>query len=448
MERLLAAILGGYRQHHGQVLGDNSLGSLLTPLRSRNSGDLASGRSSLDFLSEVTQGPTGLPPQRVRLALVAHFIKVASRDDGADLVPSIRHAALRQKVEAQWRVLRDILASAPHLTEYLVGFDAAGNELHAAPEVFAPVLRMCRSAGFGHLTYHAGEDFVHLLSGIRAVVEALTFLAMGTGNRLGHATAVGLEPSLWRQRIGPIVIMREGDRLDDLVVADHWLAGTIDSAALYRLQAAIGVHCQSIYGRILPSRLLYEAWQMRSLDPLTAFGQRGSRTIAPIEFKSEFDKVDFARANEEVYRLWERYHGVVGDMAARRKAAIQVTLGAADEPLAAEEMRILQDRVLDHILRQGVAIEVLPTSNVRIGVYDSYAEHHMMRWLGLRGGGPKVPICIGSDDPGIFATNIRNEYAHVLRELRKAMSGTSRDAYSELSRLVENGKTYRFSSGR
>src|SRR5690606_6384420 len=50
------------------------------------------------------------------------------------------------------------------LRNLIVGFDAAANELHAGPEVFSPIFRKLQYLGYTNFTYHAGEDFVHLLS--------------------------------------------------------------------------------------------------------------------------------------------------------------------------------------------------------------------------------------------------------------------------------------------
>ncbi|MFW5498890.1 MAG: hypothetical protein ACNI23_06500 [Maridesulfovibrio sp.] len=50
---------------------------------------------------------------------------------------------------------------------------------------------------------------------------------------------------------------------------------------------------------------------------------------------------------------------------------------------------------------------------------------------------------IASDDPGIFATCLRNEYAHAYRELlQKGYSECK--ALSEIERLIDNAWAFRF----
>ncbi|MDM3814237.1 hypothetical protein O9501_18730, partial [Proteus mirabilis] len=67
------------------------------------------------------------------------------------------------------------------------GFDVAGNENYLPIEVFSPALRLLRSGLYSStnefapriarplLTIHAGEDYGHLLSGIRCIDEAVSF---------------------------------------------------------------------------------------------------------------------------------------------------------------------------------------------------------------------------------------------------------------------------------
>lgn len=51
----------------------------------------------------------------------------------------------------------------------------------------------------GSETFHfsGGEDFSHLVSGLRTIVEAVIFLDLWPGDRLGHCTAIGISPDLW-----------------------------------------------------------------------------------------------------------------------------------------------------------------------------------------------------------------------------------------------------------
>lgn len=75
-------------------------------------------------------------------------------------------------------------------------------------------------------------------------------------------------------------------------------------------------------------------------------------------------------------------------------------------------------------------------------------NHHALGWLGLGEHSLRVPVdvVIGSDDPGIFATSLRMEYAHLLRSIRKEaeQSGEWKNPVDIMERVCLNAKRFRF----
>ena len=153
----------------------------------------------------------------VRVGLVIHFHK--NKDD-----PHCRIA--RWQAEGLLALLRD----QPLLRPLIVGIDAAGNELHATPRSFASIYGLVRNElalpistqgpfpirlGF---TYHAGEDFRDLLSGIRHVDEAAHLLRMEEGDRIGHGLALGWPAETFYSHSGRPA-PRRGDHVLDLLWA-------------------------------------------------------------------------------------------------------------------------------------------------------------------------------------------------------------------------------------
>jgi adenosine deaminase len=65
----------------------------------------------------------------------------------------------------------------------------------------------------------------------------------------------------------------------------------------------------------------------------------------------------------------------------------------------------IQNCVLNRLAEAGTIIESCPTSNLLIGGLRHYGEHPVQRFV--RAG---VPVVFGSDDPGIFKTNIAQEF--------------------------------------
>lgn len=101
-----------------------------------------------------------------------------------------------------------------------VAIDAANSELNMPPEVFAPAYRLFeQESNISHKTYHCGEDFLHLISGIRAVYEAITFLDLRNGNRIGHGISVGIHPREWLESMpGKLIVTRREWLLDMILV--------------------------------------------------------------------------------------------------------------------------------------------------------------------------------------------------------------------------------------
>ena len=67
--------------------------------------------------------------------------------------------------------------------------------------------------------------------------------------------------------------------------------------------------------------------------------------------------------------------------------------------------------ILLEMSQQGIIIESMVSSNVRISYYDHYKQHHITKWLDKQHNMPLVTLA--SDDPGIFNSNIFIEYSHL-----------------------------------
>lgn len=69
-------------------------------------------------------------------------------------------------------------------------------------------------------------------------------------------------------------------------------------------------------------------------------------------------------------------------------------------------VRAIEDnRLLDVLIEKEIALEICPSSNIALGVYDSYEQHPCAKLL-EKG----LTISLNSDDPPYFATSLGNEY--------------------------------------
>ena len=112
------------------------------------------------------------------------------------------------------------------------GIDTCASELDCRPEVYAQIYRylsdiIVQDKNGGVLesgnqkrklkmTYHAGEDFLDLTDGLRAIDEVIRFCGLHRGSRIGHALALGLNPYKYYEYKNWEVILTKQILLDDL----------------------------------------------------------------------------------------------------------------------------------------------------------------------------------------------------------------------------------------
>ncbi len=424
---LIQSIWRGYEEHHKAPEGS------VTPCAS------CPKIAAQYRMHKGTPIPVHKPPRKshMSLSLVAHFIKAEDTGNGL-----FRHHQLRTSLEQKARAFaqaRDYLyKTAPHMAKALVGKDAAGNEMDTPPEVFAPIFRFLHHKGLCNTTYHAGEDFEHILSGIRAVHEAMTFLSLGSGDRIGHATALGIAPH--KCSSNPIFCAR-GHWLDNLV----WLTRQIHlsprlanyQGLSFRFKQEIARYYSTIYTQDCPSLpVLWQAWEIRHLDIRLA-----GATLTPLDAytQSEMEKLKEAKEKcADAFKEWQKYHV----QCHRKKWHEKIKI---EEPALNDEfLCALQDSVLDEMREKNIIVEALPSSNVRISHYTSTDEHHILRWLDPADTRPAPHVVLGTDDPGIFATNLRNEYALLFHMLCKKYASDDEKPYQIIRHLIENSRSHRF----
>ena len=390
--------------------------------------------------------------RRLRLGLVPHFIKQSSAKDRDSFYrtgsprPRCRDAKLRMETDQRARALTSLIQCSPGLETLIRGVDAASNERHAGAEVFAPTYRRMRSAGISRFTYHAGEDFAHLASGLRAIAEAVLFLELDSGCRIGHGTAAGLSPKRWWRSVDGAVVMPAEDRLDDLVVARMlMLRSQLSSKQMPLIEAEINRLSMRIWDdpRVTPE-VLSDAWELRALDPLVRATDRFD--VDPQKRAEGRRHLLACERGPLAYSHFLRRHGVGATSSELQRTREEIVVFQDSDVLRSRDLRLFQHAVLKLLHERRIAIETLPSSNVRISIHDTYEHHHATYWLGARKDDVQAPVrvVVGTDDPGIFATSLRTEYAHLQRALEFHTKGRPLSPSDMIRRVAAESKLYRF----
>lgn len=99
----------------------------------------------------------------------------------------------------------------------------------------------------------------------------------------------------------------------------------------------------------------------------------------------------------------------------------------------------MQKRMMQHIAKIGISIETNPTSNVMIAGLKGYGHHPILSFFnkGLTGRAEDEEDCAqlhvstNTDDAGVFATSLRNEYSLMASSLERMKDKEGRFYYKK-----------------
>jgi hypothetical protein len=377
----------------------------------------------------------------------------------------------RREVETLARILEQF----PRSLQWIRGMDACTDELGVPSWVIAPFFRYLRDVSARvserllrldglevpalRTTIHAGEDFVHLLGGLRRIDKAIRYFRLREGDRIGHGIALGIDATQWAQSAGRVLVTRE-ERLFDLVwewvcYSRYRVPATADRRAclereIARLSTLIYTEARQPYELESLVELLHiETVLHHAGFPDRGTGvsnDRGTGVANNMLSRAECDKLRHSldgRHLEISKPVWKLLTDYLTDKDVFRRGQETEWVDPSDEAHALEG---IQFHLRSRIASLGIAVEINPTSNLLIGDLSDLQSHPLWRLNPpgpLREGVVRVPVCIGSDDPSVFATNLPNEYS-LLRDAIVLNGDSSVDADEWIDRVRECGLRMRF----
>ncbi|URL02948.1 hypothetical protein L4F91_05050 [Avibacterium sp. 20-126] len=384
---------------------------------------------------------------RPKLRLVCHFIKGKWNYHNISSIPDMNYhfKNIRENLIEKGKILQETFVKYPKLKDIIVGVDAAANEMDTPPEVFSPLYRFCRRNFIKKFTYHVGEDFEHLMTGIRAIYESIVFLNLKSGDRIGHATAIGLIPSDWIKAIPREVFISKGVWLENLLFARKVaIYLNIDNIQIYKLEYEINKLSKEIFGddysKKIDLLLLDSFFEHRYLNPEIVNNFLENKVILDLYEISLVKSIP----RDTLCLLRDRWFNVKTFTKYEEKEKV------CSDFFSENFLVKCQQYVQKLISEKSIVIESLITSNVRISIYNSIKDHHIFRWLRIanrkiEGDYPMI-IVLGSDDPGIFSTDLRNEIYHIFSILKYEFDYSDEKAISVIKMLNNNGFIYHFNN--
>ena len=413
------------------------------------------------IVSSIEHNYIGVDTNNWRYAFVYHFIKRKDQDIKADIP---RHLSLRKDVEHQAKAITRLLRDGDPLSQKVVGVDAANSEIYTRPEVFAQAFRFLRrQSSLYHtrmplgMTYHVGEDFYDIASGLRAVDEVQKFLGFRANDRLGHALVLGTDVRTYYDKRGYEVFGTQMELLDNAV----WLyfQGLI-------FGGSEGI-CQYLYDYARRSYLaIYQSDDFDIYDYRDAWLLRGDTPeIYLVDYPPDIVALDpwhlyalndgkdarEARKNHKAQSLYVRYH-YDNDVRKNGERSEHIKILRPYREGYIKLLEQIQQRMLTRLERLHIAVECNPSSNYKIGEMERYDEHPILKFynFGIKTPYPthEVSVSINTDDSGVFATSLDREYALMALALEKrqdeAFGNTPRAVVEWLNRVRKMSLEQRF----
>jgi hypothetical protein len=346
----------------------------------------------------------------------------------------------------------------------IVGIDAVSAENGCRPEVFAQGYRYLRNYSYLSkniifkdfeftkvgFTYHVGEDFQDLTDGLRAIDEALRFLELQRGDRIGHALALGIDCKEYYIKKKNTVILSKQNILDDIV----WLMFktkeydiVVPTDINMVLLQTYHQHYYELFGKRVSSLkdidpyIYYQSMLLRGDNP-ELYQYHDSEIDVQKHFTFFWDtcglshrsEMIMARKNENARKLFYYYH---------KDSYVKITGEQCVEFKYPESfykiIEAIQKAMMKQIATEGIAIETNPSSNYLIMQLKKFDQHPITKFfnLGLTykeeeiSDCPQISVSINTDDQGVFSTSLENEYALMALALKKKKDQDGNPIYTE-----------------
>lgn len=408
----------------------------------------SSERMNLEILDLDRRAELAMPGVKDYFYYIIHFLKIPFHKSEYEkrIWVCPRNVESRERAEKSAKALAKYLLNYSGREQRIYGIDACSTEIGCRPEVFATEFRFLRECSRQQaggqskvtgsnqkqqewgITYHVGEDFLDIVDGLRAIDEAITFLEMRRGDRLGHAIALGIDVQGYYESKHYEIYLSKQDYLDNLVwmlfrTLELGVSIEADHRAYMEKKARSLLAEVYFNGDYLKGSLdlYYRSWMLRGDHPRLyisgTYKPSDSGTFNTNLYKKKMirDGADLGiyREIDEINLMYYLYH-FDKNVKSRGLMVENIQVGESDIRLVERIQRAMQLRVA----KESIAIECNPTSNLRISMMKSYDQHPILRfndeYIGNDCDNPHLWVSINTDDIGVFDTSLENEYAVML----------------------------------
>lgn len=377
----------------------------------------------------------------------------------------LKYGKVQQDMMSTILALQHLRNKVDGLEKIMIGIDAAGNENNCEPCVFAPIYRMVKNPyhevieetddpdlqamyrryqifpikDLG-LTYHVGEVFSTIVSGLRHIDEVMTYFGYIEGDRIGHGLALAIDIKRYL-RDKKVIRIKKIDYLQNLI----WIYSLVSTQEI-TIQFDIEVLKKKIIDVFrsifspddeslvnILTLVDYYCYQFHSID----------KKLRKLKTKDcYFNEVCLTNSfhhNEE----WTLEQLLAADHCRyfndRMNESILISESLDDEIF----YTCLQQYVRNKVAKKGIIVEINPVSNSLIGDIDDIT---LLPYLNLDTIGfntdqsKNVLITVNTDDPAVFNTDLLYQYA--LLETQFTQMGYSKKVINQWLDFVRRNSHY------
>lgn len=385
-----------------------------------------------------------------QIGLLVHFIK----EEDTFLLKcwreqkNLSYLKLQQKYNMEMQAVNNLREDIQGLSDYLVGLDAANLETNTEPWVFAPIYQKARDSSSHKLlysnslakrirnlgfTYHVGEDFRHMITGLRHIDEVIEQFQYHSGDRIGHGIVLGISPEKWAAK-HKVVTLPQHEYLDNLL----WIWGNYKENKyfnIYKLEQEIIRIAEKIYKNIngISVYILWKAY-LRKFEDISSTVKESRGACSDIK-QCPFNNNHSSSWTIDSLLLTLHCQNYIEEL----NKPIQINIEEEQILLICELQKIIKQKIVS----KGIVVETNPSSNIAIGEIDHIFEHYITNLNGIEPKGNNIKVTINTDDPIVFNTSINNEFAYIFYSLLE--KGYSReDVISWIEKIRENGLSASF----
>ena len=331
----------------------------------------------------------------LKLTWTLHFIRDSPRQGGIKAQIRSHHVTARKLAAA--------IRCRPELLLSIRGLDVASRELSGPLWTVAPQLQYLRHESVDvctrfkglqpfRITVHVGEDFRHLLSGLRAIHEPFWWQLMRRGDRIGHALALGRNPHEWCRR-HPEVTQPRLERMFDLA----WMLDFVNSR---RLQQVPGAALESAHWELYDHlRSWNKKYHVREFVAVV-------REIGKPWLWNILDGPHWPHGRYKG-KHWRLMKEILLRHGKRDATATVRTQGDGDL------LVILRDELARLLAKWRTPIEINPSSNLLVGDLPHPLAQPLFRLDPFdRKETRSLVLTLSADDPVCFATRLADEFAY------------------------------------